>query len=314
MRFGIQLPNTGPQATPAFMTEIAELGDELGFSSLFLSDHVVVPRQIASRYPYNADGVFASSPDSVYYEPLNLLAYLAGRTRRIRLGVSVLVVPYRNPVLVAKMLADLDALSHGRVVLGIGIGWMEEEFRALSAGPFEQRGALTDEYVRLYRSLWREDAPSFAGTFYQLAPIGMFPKPAQAAIPILVGGNSRSALRRAARLGDGWHPIRLSHEQLASLLAVLRQYLMESGRAPDGFPVVLRQGLRLTSRSAARRPGEQAERAFVGTPDEVAAQLEPYHQLGVSEVVAEFRECNADELRETMRLCARELAPRFVAP
>jgi len=139
MRIGVQPANSGLKAIPAAITAEAELADRLGFDSLQVTDHVVVPVEINSRYPYNPTGRFAASPDTDYYEPISLIAYLAGRTRRIRLGTSVLIAAYRNPVVTARQLASLDQLSGGRIVIGLGVGWMEEEFEALGAPPFAER-------------------------------------------------------------------------------------------------------------------------------------------------------------------------------
>src|SRR5438105_4809075 len=187
MKIGLQPPASGSLATPALMAELAETADRLGFSALHVTDHVVVPAAVGSRYPYNASGVLPAGPDDPYIEPLTLLSYLAGRTSRIQLGTSVLVLPYRNPVLVAKQLACMDALSSGRIVLGIGSGWMEEEFKILGAPPFAERGAITDEYIQVFRTIWREQRPQFDGKYVRFPPLGATPKPMQAGgIPILI--------------------------------------------------------------------------------------------------------------------------------
>jgi probable F420-dependent oxidoreductase len=314
MRIGVQPVNSGPLATPDYITELAELADTLGFDSLQITDHLVMPVEYSSRYPYNATGRMAASTDDPYFEPLGLIAFLAGRTHRIRLGTSVLIAPYRHPVVTAKFLAGLDQLSRGRLVLGVGVGWMAEEFAALGAPPFEERGSVTDEIIAIWRTLWREQPASFSGRFFQFSPLGMMPKPAQAGgIPIYIGGNSRPAIRRAARLGDGWQPFKLTPEELEPGLALLREQAEKLGRSLDGFTVSLRLGLRLTAGPTERRAAEEPWKALVGTPAEVGRDLETYERLGVNEAVFDFRSCSAEETRETLRLAAAELLPRFQA-
>lgn len=312
MKIGLQPPNSGPLATPAFITELAEMGDELGYDSLQITDHVVVPAQIRSRYPYSATGVMAASPDSNYYEPLSLLAYLIGRTRRIRLGTSVLILPYRNPVLTAKQLACMDQLSGGRMLLGVGVGWMAEEFQILGSPPFAERGAVTDEYIRVLREIWSAPRPRFEGRYQSFPEIGVNPKPAQAGgIPILIGGVSRPAIRRAVRLGDGWQPFKLPPDELGRGLHYLRQQARETGRDLSGFAISLRLGLRMTREATQRRPDEEPWKVLVGPAREVLTNLRTYRDMGVTEVVFDFRTCQADEMRETVRLCAESLIPAF---
>ena len=159
-----------------------------------------------SVYPYAPTGQLAGGAAQDYLEPFALLGWLAHATTRIRLGTSVLVVPYRNPLVTAKMLATLDRLSQGRMILGAGVGWLREEFEALAAPPFEARGAVTDEYLRLMRLTWTSDPVRFEGTYYRLSAVHALPKPAQkAGIPIWIGGHTDAALKRAGTLGDGWH-------------------------------------------------------------------------------------------------------------
>ena len=311
MRIGIQPANSGPMATPGFITEVAELADRLGFHSLMVTDHVVVPVEIQSRYPYNPTGRFAASPDTDYYEPLSLIAYLAGRTSHIRLGTSVMIAAYRNPLLVAKQLACLDALTDGRIVIGLGAGWMAEEFAALGAPPFEERGAATDEVIEVFRRVWRDQPASFSGRFFSFQPVGVMPKPVQpGGIPILIGGESRPAIRRAARLGDGWQPFKLGPERLTAGLTYLREQAERHGRDLSGFIVSLRLGLRLTTGPTERRPDEEPGRALVGTPQQAAEELAMYERLGVSEAVFDFRTCSAEETVETLHLAAEQLLPQ----
>src|SRR5512132_3402138 len=208
MDFGFALPGRGPLATPDVLVKLAHKAEALRYSSIFVTDHVVIPMTNASAYPYSPTGKFATEWTNGYLEPLTLMSFLAGETSRVRLGTSVLVIPYRNPVVTAKMLATLDVMSGGRVILGAGVGWLREEFQALHSPAFDERGKVTDEYLRLMRSCWTNEPVDFKGDYYQMAPVSALPKPVQAGgIPIWTGGHTAVALRRAGQLSDGWHPI-----------------------------------------------------------------------------------------------------------
>src|ERR671935_1049469 len=176
MLFGCHLPVYGPAATRETLVGFARRAEALGFDSLWASDHVVLPWRIASRYPYNATGDFPLPPATDFLEPLTALALVAGATERIRLGTTVLVLPHRHPVLTAKILATLDHLAPGRVILGAGVGWMREEIELLGA-PYDQRGAWTDEALRVMRACWTEERVSYRGRFFTLPEIGFAPKP-----------------------------------------------------------------------------------------------------------------------------------------
>src|SRR5437773_2119146 len=178
--------------------------EALGYDSLWASDHVVIPWSIASKYPYNETGDFPLPPSATFLEPLTALALVAGATERIRLGTTVLVLPHRHPVLAAKMLATLDHLAPGRVILGAGVGWMREEIEIFGVD-YARRGAWSDEALRIMKTCWREERPSFRGEFVSFAPLGFAPKPRRGAIPIWIGGHTPRALRRVAELGDGRH-------------------------------------------------------------------------------------------------------------
>ena len=311
MRIGMQPANSGPKATPDAITEEAELADRLGFDSLQVTDHVVVPVEINSRYPYNPTGRFAASPDTDYYEPISLLGYLAGRTRRIRLGTSVLIAAYRNPVVTARQLACLDQLTGGRLVVGLGVGWMAEEFAVLDAPPFAERGAATDEVIAVFRAIWGEQPASFDGRYYRFPPVGAMPKPVQpGGIPILIGGDSRPAIRRAARLGDGWQPFKLPPDELAPRLTYLREQAERADRDLSGFTVSIRLGLRLGRALLERREGEESEwGTLVGTAEQVLEVLGVYARLGVTEAVFDFRTCSPDETQETLHLAGEGVLP-----
>ncbi|GBD10412.1 F420-dependent glucose-6-phosphate dehydrogenase 1 [bacterium HR23] len=274
MEFGIVIPNLGPLAGKALVERMAQEVEDLGYSSLWVSDHVVLPSRSAPRYPYRAGGAFPIAPDQPVLEPLATLAYAAGLTRRVRLGVSVLIIPYRNPVLTAKLLATIDVFSEGRVILGAGIGWMEEEFVALGAD-YRRRAGVTDEYLTLMRALWKGQETTFQGRFYTVKGIWSVPRPAQGSIPIWIGGTSASALRRAARLGDGWHGIRLTPQEVAQTRASLLDALHQEGRTPQGFTLSLRGTLEVTD-----HPLPPSRSPCTGTPEQIAQDVLAYREAG----------------------------------
>src|SRR3989449_1301720 len=212
VEFGLSLPGRGPLAGLDVALRIAERADGLRCSSVFATDHVVMPVSSAkSVSPYSASGQFPGGLAQDYLEPLAMLSHLAHATTRTRLGISVMVVPYRNPLVAAKMLATIDVLSRGRVILGAGVGWLREEFEALGAPPFEERGAVTDEYVKLMRAVWTTDPVTFEGKYCTVRDIHVLPKPAQRrGIPVWIGGHSDAAARppRAIRAGSPPLPVR----------------------------------------------------------------------------------------------------------
>jgi probable F420-dependent oxidoreductase len=309
LSFGCTVPTSGSGADPVALRDLAQAAEGLGYDAVWVSDHVVVPARIESPYPYSPDGRFRLGPTAPYFEPLTALTYLAGCTRRIRLGTHVLILPYRNPVVMAKEIATLDVLSDGRVDLGIGVGWMREEFEALGYDYFERRGAVTDEQLRLMKRLWSEETPSFEGEFYRFEPLGAHPHPRQRPNPpIWVGGHTRAALRRTARLGDGWLPIGarppadLPPEEVAAGIALIREEATRAGRDPAAIRVCFSTGVTLRDAPGERRP-------FHGTPEEVAADLRRYQQVGVDRFVLGLGGGSADELAARMRRFAEEVRP-----
>ncbi|HLZ36322.1 MAG TPA: TIGR03619 family F420-dependent LLM class oxidoreductase, partial [Mycobacteriales bacterium] len=205
MKLALHLPTLGKNAAPDAVLSVARFADEHGLHSVWVYDHVVTPLTVDSRYPYSMDGRYGVDPEDDFYEPLAVLAHVAAVTTRVRIGTAVLVPMLRPPLLLAKQIATIDRLSGGRVVLGVGAGWLREEFEALGV-PFEQRGSRLEEYVGILRAAWQGTAPEFAGRFYRHPAVGMQPTPAAPGgrIPILFGGHSEAALSRVARLGDGW--------------------------------------------------------------------------------------------------------------
>ncbi len=233
MRFGVMPPCHGHfLSSPDTVAAYAKAAEEAGFESIWAFEHAVIPAEYASRYPYNPEGRLTIEDDDLP-DPLALLAFLAGVTERLRLGTGVLILPQRSPVICAKECATIDALSNGRLLLGIGVGWLREEAEAVGTS-FEDRGARTDEAVEAMRVLWRAGEATFHGRFTHFDRAKCYPKPVQhGGVPILVGGHSAVAARRAGRLGDGWFPIGLRGEEFAARRADMEQAARAAGRDPS---------------------------------------------------------------------------------
>jgi probable F420-dependent oxidoreductase len=291
VEFGFSLPGRGPLATPEQILKLATRADALRYTSIFVTDHVVLPAsQARSVYPYASTGKLPGGADQDYLDPLALLGWLAHATRRIRLGTSVLVVPYRNPLVTAKILATIDRLSGGRLILGTGVGWLREEFEAVAAPPFEERGRVTDEYIALMRRTWTTDPVSFEGRYYRVKNVHALPKPAQrGGIPVWIGGHTDAAVRRAATLGDGWHPIALRPpgllfpEEYGKRVAQIRTWAKEAGRDPSKITLSLRVPMEVRSSRAKAPAGER--QLFQGTAAQVLTDIQSYARLGVSHFV-----------------------------
>ena len=309
MKFGISLFNRGPLARPAHLTAQARRAEALGFDTIAISDHIVIPKVKTGNYPYHPEGEFPLEMSYDYFEPLATLMYILGATSSIKLGTSVLVVPYRNPILVAKMIASVDALSGGRVFLGVGTGWWRDEFEALGIGDhFDDRGARTDEYIRIMRNLWSEETPSFEGRFHQYANLEFSPKPVQAGgIPIWVGGHTGRALRRAVELGDAWHPIGLrppvdlSPAELGRARERLHAICEEKGRDPATLPIVLRCALSFS---------ETERSTMVGTPEQILEDIAAYGEQGVSRIIFDLPAPDGAAQMETLERLGTEVLPQ----
>jgi len=292
MRYGFYLPTRGHTATPEALETLVQRGESLGFSSVMIADHVVFPVTITSKYPYTVTGAFPGQGDAL--EQLALMAFIAGKTRTLRLVSSVMIVPHRNPVVTAKMIATIDVLSHGRVTVGVGVGWLREEFQALGAPDFDRRGSVSDEYIRIMKTLWTECPASFAGEFYRFEAIQCLPAPVQKPHPpIWVGGHSKAALRRVARLGDGWHPVGanpavpLRPPELAVLLAELRRLTEAEGRDPTRLAISYKAPVYDPAQPLDGRTGER--RPFSGSSGAIEDDIDTFARLGVSEVIFDFR-------------------------
>jgi len=230
VKFDLWMPTASPMTTAGLLDAVAEGSEERGVGTIWVGEHVVLFEQYESHYPYAEDGRIPAPPGSGLLEPMVTLTYLAARTSTVRLGTAMLLLPQRNPVYTAKEVSTLDWLSGGRVDLGIGVGWLKEEFDVLNV-PWERRGRRTDEYLEVLRTLWLDETSAFHGETYDLPPCEMFPKPVQQPPPVHIGGETKAALRRVARHGQGWHTFNRSPDELAAGLAELDHELEAVGRS-----------------------------------------------------------------------------------
>jgi probable F420-dependent oxidoreductase len=234
VKFGLRYANTGRYTDAARAVELAQAGERAGFESIWTVEHVVVPSGYRSPYPYSSDGKMAGgAEDFDLPDPLIWMSWVASATTSLKVATGILVLPQRNPVVTAKEIATLDALSGGRVLLGVGVGWLREEFDALGAD-FDERAAATDEYIAAMRALWADGPASFSGRFVAFDRVWCRPRPAQPSVPIIVGGHSPAAARRAGRLGDGFFPARGAPQQLIELV---RASAEEVGRDPEAVEI-----------------------------------------------------------------------------
>ena len=292
MKIGFSLLNNWGIEDVHALVDLAGRAEALGVDSVWVHDHVFNVRHVLER--------IGGRP---YYEPLTLLSFVAARTSRVRLGTSVLVLPYHHPVRLAKTAATLDVLSGGRLVLGVGVGAIEQEMQAMGT-PFKERGAFTDEAIAVMRALWTEERPSFDGRYSQFAGMPFSPKPVQKPfIPLVIGGVSRAAIRRAARLGDGWQPLGLTPEALEQGMALLREEAGACGRDAAAIPVSL--ALSITAPTP--------RRYALGTePAEIARTAQAFARLGVETLVISATTSDPREARAALEMVG-EMVPGLSA-
>lgn len=291
MRYGFYLPTRGQTASPEALETLVARAEALGFSSVVIADHIVFPVTIKSKYPYTVSGAFPGQGDAL--EQLSLMAFVAGKSRALRLISSVMILPYRNPVVTAKMLATIDVLSRGRVTVGVGVGWLREEFEALGATDFDRRGAVSDEYLRIFKALWTQDPASHRGEFYRFDSVRCLPHPVQKPHPpIWVGGHSKAALRRVARLGDGWHPVGanpavpLRPPELRASLDDLRRLTEAERRDFSTLTISYKAPIYDAGQGV---DGGAERRPFSGSQQAIADDIGTFAGLGVSELIFDFR-------------------------
>lgn len=315
MDFGLHLGTRGVAADPDNLRALAERADKLGLAYLGFSDHVIFTRSIASRYPYNASGAHPAGGTGFCLEQLSCLTYAAAVTQTVRLLTSVMVVPHRPAILAAKTLATVDVLSKGRLTVGIGVGWLEEEMAALGAPPYAKRGAASDEYLAAFRTLWTQSEPDLDGTFVTLRDIIFEPKPVQKPYPpIWVGGEGSAARRRAGRLCEGWYPtIRNPREPLdtphafATALADVHRHAEAVGRDPTGIDVaIFAPGYRL---GAPQMDGNGQRITFTGSAEQIAEDARAYSTAGVRHIIIGFESTDLQDALERTESFARDVVP-----
>ena len=316
MEFGFDLPVRGPMANPDDLSAIAQRGEALGFACVVVPDHIVIPNKIVSTYPYAADGVWLGASAGEALEQLTLLSYLVGVTHTLRILTSVMVVPHRNPVMTAKLLATADVLSGGRITVGCGVGWMQEEFEAVGAEPFEERGRVADEYLAVFRELWTSDKPSFDGAYAKFDNIAFLPKPVQTPHPPLwIGGESAPALRRAARAGDAWYPIGNNPKfpldtwpRYEAAIERLHGFANAAGRDPKSIGLAYRVGW-YDEPSPRQAHGGEADRLFTGDPQAIADDIARFRALGVRDLTVNLTGPDLAATLDRLQRFAEEIMP-----
>ena len=295
-KFGVCMPHYGIPIDVEGLTEMAVKAEEMGFDSVWVTDHVIVPQEVPEQ-----PGI---SFRHNMLDPLTLLSHLGAVTRRVAIGTSVVILPYRNPIVLAKMIATADVLSRGRVIFGAGIGWMEGEFQALNA-PFSNRGSVSNEYLRLLKELWSNPTPAFEGEYFQFSDMTFSPLPVQQPHPpIWIGGRSLGAARRAVEFGDFWHPSLMGPEELSRKARYMNKYSASVGRET---PPRLSFRANLLKFTLSPSRGERAP--LQGTVDEVIADIRHYAQARVSHIIMDMAGDGYSDKFRTMERFMKDVRP-----
>jgi probable F420-dependent oxidoreductase len=307
MLIGVTIPNVHETlAEPGTITALARRAEALGLDSLWVNDHVVVPSPPASTTEASYATRYGEHRGQMLYEPLITLAYLAGATERITLGVSVYLLALRHPVLAAKQVVSLDALSGGRAILGVGVGWLEAEFEAVGI-PYRQRGARTDDALQILKALCTGDRATYDGRHHSIRDMEFLPKPPQVPHPpVWIGGRSEAAMRRAARFGDAWHPSHLTGAELRERIPELHRECERAGRSPADVTVTTRRRL---LRDGAVDETER-DRVLQGGAEGIAATIAELEALGVTHLVVEVPGASEQEVLENLDWFGREALAR----
>ncbi|HEU4341943.1 MAG TPA: LLM class F420-dependent oxidoreductase [Candidatus Binatia bacterium] len=306
MQLGVFLPISGRAASRETLMQAARQAESLGYDSIWAADRIIIPWQIDTVYPYSKEATFIVPPDRPFFEPLTCLAFLAGCTETIRLGMSVMVLPYRHPLYWAKIATTIDHLSTGRLIMGVGVGWMAEEFNALGAS-FAERGHVSDEQLRLLENLWRDERVTFAGKHYAVKDIAFNPKPLQQPrIPIWVGGEGRLAQRRAGTYGDAWFPyfVRITPGELARRFDYVKHSAREAGRNPSALTFACCLPIELTRADVPQEPDY-----LKGSPSQVSEVLQRFRDVGVAHIGLQFMVPRWPERQEQIERFAKEVLP-----
>ncbi|HKX49960.1 MAG TPA: LLM class F420-dependent oxidoreductase [Candidatus Binatia bacterium] len=310
MKYGVFLPVSGRAASRKTLMQAAQQAESLGYDSVWAADRLVMPWKIDTAYPYSKESTFIVPPDRPFFDTLTCLAFLAGCTETIQLGMSVMVLPYRHPLHWAKIATTIDQLSTGRLIMGVGVGWMEEEFAAMNA-PFKERGAVSDEQLTLLKQLWTEEHITFRGKYYNVNDIAFNPKPyRKPRVPIWVGGEGKYAQRRAGRYGDAWFPyfVRITPAELAARFEYVRKIARESGRSPDELTLTCCLPIELTPDDA-----QQEENYLKGSVEQVTDRLKIFQKVGVTHIGLQFMVPHYPERQEQIERFAKEALPALKA-
>ncbi len=280
MKFGLQLPSAQPGASSDAILSVAKRAEELGLDSVWMFDHLFTPSGLESKYPYSRDGSYPLTPNDPFFDPLGLFGVLASATQRVQMGTAVLIAAYRHPIVLAKVITTIENFAPGRILLGLGAGWMREEFEAVGLTR-DRRGARLTEYITALRQLWSGQPTSFDGEFYSWGEAGFLPAPTQP-IPIIVGGHADAALKRAATVGDGWAVSAargrgMDIESVGETLMQLARYREERGRAGEPFEVVYSNLLWFSDEPNARLP-------LTGPPEDIAGSIKRLEEIGVTTI------------------------------
>ncbi|MGB7291377.1 MAG: LLM class F420-dependent oxidoreductase [Thermodesulfobacteriota bacterium] len=294
MKFGIALPNFGRYAQKESILDVAESAEDLGFDSLWVSDHIIIPES------HEGFG-------DVFYDPLATLSFVAAKTRSIQLGTSVIILPYRNPIVLAKMISTLDVLCGGRLTLGVGVGWLEDEFDALGVS-YIDRGPITDECIDVLKNLWSNEEPSYRGRYFNFSNIKFFPKPIQKPHPPLwIGGNGLVALRRAIMLGNGWHPVGLTAGEIQEKRRAVGE--LQSENRSSNFVISLRKNLQIY-KSKKKKP--DVSEPLRDTPEMISKGIELYAKSGVSHLVFQILSGRFEDIIHTMEFFSTKIRPSLI--
>jgi probable F420-dependent oxidoreductase len=305
-KFGVFLPVSGRAASRKTLMQAAQEAEALGYDSVWAADRLVIPWNIDTTYPYSKESTFIVPPDRPFFDTLTCLAFLAGCTEKVELGMSVMVMPYRHPLHWARIATTIDQLSTGRFILGVGVGWMEEEFAAMNV-PFKERGKIADEQLRLLKQLWSEEHISFHGQYYNVDDIAFLPKPhRQPRIPVWVGGEGKYAQRRAGHYGDAWFPyfVKITPDELAAGFKNVRAEAEKAGRDPNDVQLACCLPVEITAGA-----GAPITDYLKGSMEQVTERLKEFIEVGCVHIGLQFMIPHYPERREQIERFAKGALP-----
>lgn len=308
MKLGVFLPVSGRAAVPEVLAEAAQQAESLGYDSVWAAERLVNPWEMKTAYPYKDNSQWFVAPDVPFLEPLTALSFLAGATKKVGLGISVAVMPYRHPLYTARVATSIDTLSKGRLILGVGVGWMVEEFESLGVD-FHKRGAMGNEQLEIFNTLWKSERPEYHGKHYNFDPVSVSPKPVQKPrFPIWTGGESEAAQKRAAKYADNWFSyfVKISADDMAAKYANVKKLAGQVGRDPSLGPVGLSccRPIEITD-----KPVPQQADTLEGTPEQLIAALKKFKDIGVQHMALQFMVGRWPERKVKIERFAKEVMP-----